>query len=155
MIVELEPIGHVAGSRREIRDDGWDAETATIHLDPDAFTSDALAGLDGFSHVEVLYVFDRVPPEKIERGARHPRGDRDLPLVGIFAQRGKNRPNRLGLTVARVVRVEGLSVEVDGLDAVDGTPVLDLKPYMVEFGPRGAVRQPEWATDLMRHYWSG
>lgn len=153
MTIELEPIGFVVSTRREVRDDGWDAETATIELDADTFSGDALAGLDSFSHVEVLYHFDQVAPEKIERGARHPRGDVDLPLVGIFAQRGKNRPNRLGLTVARVLGVDGLTLRVAGLDAVDGTPVLDLKPYMVEFGPRGPVRQPEWASDLMRRYW--
>jgi tRNA-Thr(GGU) m(6)t(6)A37 methyltransferase TsaA len=153
MTIELEPIGVVVSSRREVRDDDWDVETATIELDAETFTGDALAGLDTFSHVEVLYHFDRVPTEKIERGARHPRGNLDLPLVGIFAQRGKNRPNRLGLTVARVLSVDGLSLRVAGLDAVDGTPVLDLKPYMVEFGPRGPVRQPEWTSDLMRHYW--
>ncbi len=80
--------------------------------------------------------------EKIETGARHPRGNRDWPLVGIFAQRGKNRPNRLGVSRCRVVTVEGLDVHVEGLDAVDGTPVPDLKPYMEEFGPRGEVHQP-------------
>jgi tRNA (Thr-GGU) A37 N-methylase len=74
--------------------------------------------------------------------------------VGIFAQRGKNRPNRLGATIVRVLGVEGLSERVAGLDAIDGTPVLDLKPYMEEFGPRGPVRQPAWASDLMRSYWS-
>ena len=154
MSIELEPIGSVRSSRQEVRDDGWDDETATITLDADVYGGDALAGLDSFSHVEVLYFFDRVQPEKIEVGARHPRGNQDLPLIGIFAQRGKNRPNRLGLTVARVLRVDGLSVHVAGLDAIDGTPVLDLKPFMAEFGPRGAVRQPAWATDLMRHYWT-
>jgi tRNA-Thr(GGU) m(6)t(6)A37 methyltransferase TsaA len=153
MTIELQPIGFVVSTRREVRDDGWDAETATIELDAETFSGDALAGLDTFSHVEVLYHFDRVAPEKIERGARHPRGDVDLPLVGIFAQRGKNRPNRLGLTVARILGVDGLTLRVAGLDAVDGAPVLDLKPYMVEFGPRGPVRQPEWASDLMRRYW--
>ena len=153
MTIDLTPIGFVVSSRHEVRDDDWDAETATIELDEHAFTADALAGLDTFSHVEVLYHFDRVPLEKIETGARHPRGNPDLPLVGIFAQRGKNRPNRLGLTVARVLGVDGFTLRVAGLDAVDGTPVLDLKPYMVEFGPRGPVRQPGWATDLMRDYW--
>jgi tRNA (Thr-GGU) A37 N-methylase len=92
MPIDLEPIGFVVSSRREVRDDDWDAETATIELDADRFSEEALAGLDTFSHVEVLYHFDRVAPEKIE-------------------------------------------------------------PYMVEFGPRGPVRQPEWASNLMRDYW--
>lgn len=98
-------------------------------------------------------VVGRVPVEKIETGARRPRGNPDWPLVGIFAQRGKNRPNRLGVSRCRVVKVDGLDVHVEGLDAVDGTPVLDLKPYMAEFGPRGELGQPEWATALMRDYY--
>ena len=92
--------------------------------------------------------------QKADDGARHPRNRQDWPLVGIFAQRGKNRPNRLGLTTGRIVAVDGLSVEVEGLDAIDGTPVLDIKPVMAEFLPRGAVRQPGWSRELMADYWT-
>ena len=95
-----------------------------------------------------------VAPGDIQYVARHPRGRTDWPKVGIFAQRGKNRPNRIGVTVCRLVSVEGLSIEVEGLDAIDGTPVIDIKPYMREFGPRGDVKQPEWATELMSGYWN-
>lgn len=151
--ITVEAIGHVRSSRTEVRDDDWDRETASIELDATAFGADALLELDRFSHVEVIYVFDQVPESKIERGARRPRGNPDWPMAGIFAQRGKNRPNRLGATIAKVVRVEGTTLHVSGLDAVDGTPVLDLKPYMTEFGPRGRVVQPSWATELMRGYW--
>jgi tRNA (Thr-GGU) A37 N-methylase len=77
----------------------------------------------------------------------------DWPLVGILAQRAKMRPNRLGVTSCRLVGVEGLTVRVAGLDAIDGTPVLDLKPVMNEFLPRGGITQPAWATELMRGYW--
>ena len=73
--------------------------------------------------------------------------------MGIFAQRGKNRPNRIGTTVCRVDRIAGLRIDVTGLDAVDGTPILDVKPWVREFGPRGDVRQPAWMTELMRAYW--
>ena len=73
--------------------------------------------------------------------------------MGIFAQRGKGRPNRLGVTIVEVVRREGRTLTVTGLDAIDGTPVLDLKPVMAEFLPRTAVRQPEWSRELMRNYW--
>ncbi|WP_077147152.1 SAM-dependent methyltransferase [Sphingopyxis sp. KK2] len=151
--ISLTPIGHVRGGRAAAIDDDWGASRASITLDPVAFTPDALAGLADFSHAEVIFLFDRVPPEKIESGARHPRGRQDWPLVGIFAQRGKNRPNRLGLTTCRIVAVEGLSVEVEGLDAIDGTPVLDIKPVMAEFLPRGTVRQPDWSRELMAGYW--
>ncbi|KJC64707.1 SAM-dependent methyltransferase [Agreia bicolorata] len=154
MQITLNPIGHVHSSRAEVRDDLWDAETTSIVVDGDSFTSEALRELDSFSHVEVVYFFDQVAPEKIEHGARHPRGNTEWPLVGIFAQRGKNRPNRLGVTVCRILRVHGLTIEVEGLDAVAGTPVVDIKPYMKEFGPRGDIRQPAWASELMSEYWT-
>jgi len=89
----------------------------------------------------------------VQTAARHPRNNRDWPLVGIFAQRGKNRPNRLGVSRCAIERVEGLDIHVSGLDAIDGTPVLDIKPYMAEFAPAGETRQPEWATELMRNYY--
>ncbi|MBN8845310.1 MAG: SAM-dependent methyltransferase [Sphingomonadales bacterium] len=153
MSVTLTPIGQVRGGRAEAIDDDWGASRARIELDPARFTPDALAGLADFSHAEVIFLFDRVPDDRIETGARHPRGRADWPLVGIFAQRGKNRPNRLGLTTCRIVRLDGLVVEVEGLDAIDGTPVLDIKPVMVEFLPREDVRQPDWSHALMQDYW--
>jgi tRNA-Thr(GGU) m(6)t(6)A37 methyltransferase TsaA len=150
--VTLRPVGVVAGGCTEVRDDGG-AETATIRLDAGRFTPDAVAGLEDFSHLEVVFVFDRVPEATIEYGARRPRNNPDWPLVGVLAQRGKNRPNRLGVSRCRLLGVDGLDVRVAGLDAVDGTPVLDIKPYMNEFGPRGEVRQPAWSSELMAGYW--
>lgn len=147
------PIGRVTGGRDEVFDDAWGEVRAVIRLDGTQFGPDALAGLDAFSHLEVVYHFDRVPAEKIETGARHPRGNTDWPQVGIFAQRGKNRPNRLGVSRCRLLAVDGLDLHVQGLDAVDGTPVLDIKPYMTEFGPQGPTSQPDWATDIMRRYY--
>jgi tRNA (Thr-GGU) A37 N-methylase len=117
-------------------------------------SEESLVGIDDFSHVEVLYFFHRVEDQEIEYASRHPRGNRAWPRVGVFAQRGKGRPNRLGSTIARVSKRSGRSLHVVGLDAVDGTPVLDLKPVMREFLPRETVRQPEWATELMRDYWA-
>jgi tRNA (Thr-GGU) A37 N-methylase len=70
------------------------------------------------------------------------------------AQRAKDRPNRIGVSVCRLLRVDGRDVHVAGLDAVEGTPVLDLKPVMAEFVPRGELRQPAWATELMARYWT-
>lgn len=149
----LRPIGHVRGGRAEVLDDDWGAVEAFIELDAGRFGPEALLGLDSFSHAEVIFLFDRVPDEKIETGARHPRGRSDWPLVGIFAQRGKNRPNRLGLTTCEIVSVEGTRLTVRGLDAVDGTPVLDIKPAMRGFAPRGQVREPGWAGAIMEDYW--
>lgn len=150
--ITLEPVGRVVGGRVPVEDDDWGDVEALIRLDKDRFGPDAVAQLDAFSHLEILFHFDRVPVEKIESGARHPRGNKDWPQVGIFAQRGKNRPNRLGISRCRLIQVDGLDVHVLGLDAVDGTPVLDIKPWMNEFGPRGEVLQPRWATELMRGY---
>jgi len=149
----LTSIGTVRSSRTAAEDDTWDAETSSIELDASRFTPDALAELATFSHLEVIFVFDRVDPSKIETGARHPRENPSWPRVGIFAQRGRSRPNRLGTTICRIDRVEGLTVQVSGLDAIDGTPVLDLKPWVREFGPRGDVHQPGWMTELMGAYW--
>ncbi len=151
--MDVTPIGYVVGGRTEPVDDDWDAETATIRLDDTRFTPHALRGLDAFSHLEVVYRFHLAPEENVHTGARRPRGSPDWPEVGIFAQRGKDRPNRLGVSVCRIEGVEGLEVHVRGLDAVDGTPVLDLKPAMREFLPRGELRQPAWASELMTGYW--
>ncbi len=151
-MIQLEPIGHVSNVRTEVGDDDWGAVVSEITLMP-AFGPSALAGLDEFSHVEVLFHFDRVATEKIETEARHPRNNQSWPKVGIFAQRGKNRPNRLGQTIAEIVALEGRVLRVRGLDAIDGTPVLDLKPVMREFLPRTPIRQPDWVGELMASYW--
>jgi len=152
MRFEVEPIGYVEAAREHVEDDYWGGEESCIVL-ANRFTPEALQGIDDFSHVDVLFLFDRVDPSKVVSGARHPRNNRAWPAVGIFAQRGKNRPNRIGSTICRVVRVEGLRLTVAELDAVAGTPVLDVKPVMSEFLPRGEVRQPAWSRELMLRYW--
>lgn len=150
----VTPIGVVRSSRANAIDDDWNAVRARIELDAARFDAEALAGLSEFSHLEVIFVFDKIAEEDIETGARRPRGRADWPLVGIFAQRGKNRPNRLGLCTCRILAVDGLTIEVEGLDAIDGTPVLDLKPVMAGFLPRGNVREPAWAGEIMARYWA-
>ena len=151
--ITMHPIGRVISSRSDVRDDAWDQETVRIELDPEQFGEDALRGLDAFSHVEVLFFMDRVDPRRIESSARRPRNNPAWPEVGIFAQRGKNRPNRIALTVCRVLEVKGRTLCLAGLDAVDGTPVLDLKPWMNRFAPRGEVHEPDWVEPLMAGYW--
>jgi tRNA-Thr(GGU) m(6)t(6)A37 methyltransferase TsaA len=152
LIVEVQPIGFVSAPRPRAEDDFWGGEEACITL-AEPFTADALQGLADFSHVEVLFLFHEVDPSRIVTGARHPRNNTAWPAVGIFAQRGKNRPNRIGSTICRLVRVLGVKLYVAELDAIDGTPVLDIKPVMAEFLPRQPVRQPAWASELMRQYW--
>ncbi|HRI49133.1 MAG TPA: SAM-dependent methyltransferase [Pseudomonadota bacterium] len=153
MSIVLEPIGVVAGGREVPVDDDWGKSRARLVLDARRFTPDALAGLSDFSHLEVVYYFDRVGEDEIVTGARRPRGRADWPLAGIFAQRGKNRPNRLGVSVCKLIAVAGLAVEVEGLDAIAGTPILDIKPVLAGFLPRGELREPAWATELMKDYW--
>jgi tRNA-Thr(GGU) m(6)t(6)A37 methyltransferase TsaA len=149
----MKPVGWVRAGRDEPIDDNWDSVESRIELDPAQFGADATASLRDFSHIEVIFHFDRVPDDEVQKGARHPRGRKDWPLVGIFAQRGKGRPNRIGVCVCRLLSVDGLKLSVQGLDAIDGTPVLDIKPVMKGFLPRGEVREPAWAAELMKEYW--
>lgn len=149
----MTPIGHVVGGRIEPDDDHWGGVRASIVLDPDVVGRSATAGLEEFSHVEVVYRFHLVDPVRVVTGARRPRGRADWPEVGILAQRAKARPNRLGVTVCELRAADGLRLDVAGLDAVDGTPVLDVKPYLRGFGPRTPTREPAWATELMAGYW--
>ena len=145
-------IGTVGSERSEAIDDDWGDVTATITLLP-PLDERSVAGLDAFSHVEVVFLFDRVDADAVCLHARHPRGNPAWPEVGILAQRAKDRPNRIGLCTCELVAVEGASIVVRGLDAIDGTPVLDVKPYMREFAPRVDVRQPAWSHELMSDYW--
>ncbi len=147
----IEPIGRVRSARSDAADTGWGDVVSTIVLEP-GFDASALRGLEEFSHVEVVFVFHQIPEGRICRGARRPRDDPRWPLVGIFAQRGSVRPNRIGVTRAEIMTVRGTELDVRGLDAIDGTPVLDLKPWLREFGPRGDVRQPEWCGEVMEGY---
>jgi tRNA-Thr(GGU) m(6)t(6)A37 methyltransferase TsaA len=151
--VASTPIARVQGGRTEPIDDQWDSVRAAIVLDAAQFGPDALAGLDAFSHIEVVFHFDRVPDDEIRSGARRPRGREDWPAVGIFAQRGKGRPNRIGVCICHLEKVDGLTLYVRGLDAIDGTPVLDIKPVMKGFLPRGEIREPAWAAEIMKDYW--
>lgn len=147
----VRPIGVVHSSRLRPIDDDWGDVAATITLLP-PFDGRSLVGLEEFSHVEVLYLFHMVDPESVHTGSRRPRGNPDWPDVGIFAQRAKDRPNRIGLCTCELVEVRGDALEVRALDAIEGTPVLDIKPYMAEFAPRGPVRQPAWSHELMAGY---
>lgn len=153
MSIILKPVAIVHNAIKVPADDFWGDIHSKLIFDETLVESTALQGLDQFSHVEILFYMNQVTPEKIVTGARHPRNNTALPKFGIFAQRGKNRPNLLGASYAEVVAVEGLTLTVKGLDAIDGTPVLDVKPCFVEFLPRGSIRQPEWSRELMEAYY--
>lgn len=151
--IQLEPIGQVISEIENEREDRWGGVIAEIRLEATRFEPAAFNGLQEFSHVEVLFQFDQLPEATVETKTRHPRENPNWPKVGIFAQRGRKRPNRIGATICEIVSVNGLSLRVRGLDAFHGSPVLDLKPVMAEFLPeKKNVRQPQWARELMSTY---
>jgi len=152
-MIVMEPIGFVRASRIDPQDDFWGGAESSIVL-TDAVEPDALLGLEGFSHAEIIYSLDQVDPGGVVRGARHPRSNPDWPRVGIFAQRAKNRPNLIGATIVKIVACQGRTLRVLELDAIDHTPVLDIKPVMQEFLPREPVVQHQWSHEMMREYWT-
>ncbi len=154
MKIQLQSIGTVSSSRKELVDDHWGRVVSTICFDKDVLDASATDRLEQYSHALVVFFMNQVQPEKIVRGSRHPRNDTHIPKFGILAQRGKNRPNQIGVSYAKILKVDGLSIQLEGLDAIDGTPILDIKPCMQEFLPEGEILQPEWTHQLMKHYYS-
>ncbi|MFN7249859.1 MAG: SAM-dependent methyltransferase [Anaerobacillus sp.] len=151
-MIILNPIAIAYNERLEIEDDNWGDVISKIILDQ-SLPDEALYGINSFSHLEIVYYFHKVDKEKIVIGARHPRNDQTLPQVGIFSQRGKNRPNQLGLTTVRLVKTAGRELVVQGLDCINETSILDIKPVMKEFLPKGPIKQPDWTSEIMRNYW--
>lgn len=152
--IGVEPIGtvHNAVAGITTTDRAWRDVVSRIELSA-AFDAEAFDGIEKFSHVEVVFLFHKVAPEDIQTGTRHPRGDPKYPKVGVFAQRNKARPNRIGLTICTIEKRDGRVLTVRGLDALDGSPVLDIKPVMEEFLPEGRVRQPGWSHEVLEEYW--
>ncbi|GAA1184652.1 tRNA (Thr-GGU) A37 N-methylase [Kitasatospora gansuensis] len=151
---EVEALGHVVGGRIEPTDDFWGGTQAIIRLDGSLFPTDATKGLEDFSHLEVVFRFHLTDPTDLNLGARRPRDNPDWPEVGIFGHRNMRRLNWLGVSRCRLLKVDGLDLHVEDLDAVDGTPVLDVKPWFGEMGPRGEQHQAEWTTVMLRDYFA-
>lgn len=149
---EVVPIAHVVGGRSEPTDDHWGGTEAIIRIDDDRFTEESVQGLEAFSHLEVVFRFHLTDQTDLHFGARSARDNPDWPKVGIFGHRNMRRVNWLGVSRTRLLRVDGLDLHVAELDAVDGTPVLDIKPWFAEFGPRGDVQQAEWSTEMLKNY---
>lgn len=150
--IKFSPIAHVQNSRSTPEDDNWNTISSVIVL-AENIPTEALDGIEAFSHLEIIYYFHLVKAEKAVARSRHPRNNPDWPKVGTYAQRNKSRPNRLGLTTVQLLKREGRKLTVAQLDAIDGTPILDIKPVMKEFLPKGEVVQPIWSTELMKGYW--
>ena len=141
--ISLTPIGVVRNGEHDPARQDWSRVRSRIELQPDLAT--ALDGLEGFSHVIVVGWLDRIPPELRERRQAHPGGDERLPLLGALALRGGARPNPLAVTVCRLRSVRDATVEVQGLDLIDGTPVLDIKPYIAVYDSEPGATLPDWA----------
>lgn len=141
--IVLRPIGYVRNKVKEPIHQGWEAIESDIELLPEL--AEALDGLEDYSHIIVLFWLHLVPEER--RGyprQLHPRDRQDLPLVGVFATRTQLRPNPIAMTVTRLLRRKKNVLRVRGLDAIDGSPVLDIKPYLPPYDSPEAVRLPEW-----------
>ncbi len=145
----MQPIGYVHNRVEHKKDVSWGQDISVIELNPEYHTG--LSGLGDFSHATVLYYLDKAVYDRARHLQRRPQNRDDMPLVGIFAQRGKDRPNRIGMTSVQIVAADDTSLTVKGLDAVDGTAVLDIKPYYPVYDKKEAT-VPEWVDRLMEHY---
>jgi tRNA-Thr(GGU) m(6)t(6)A37 methyltransferase TsaA len=149
--IALTPIGVVHGGRTEIFEDRWGTVVSRLILDPAVLDPDATVGLGEFSHLEVIFHFHR--EARVQRGSTHPRGNPAWPRVGVLAGHSPVRPNHIGVSRCRLLAVTGLELTVQGLDAVDGSPVLDIKPYATGFQPAEPVQEPGWMRELMADYY--
>lgn len=152
MSITLNPVATVRNNRKDLSDDFWGNIVSEIEL-AENIPVNAFDGIEEFSHLEIIFQFDKADQSEIIYNG-HPRGNKNWPSVGIFAQRKKDRPNGIGLTIVELLKREGSKITVKYLDAIDGTPVLDIKPVLKEFLPVNEIRQPKWSIELMKDYWS-
>jgi tRNA-Thr(GGU) m(6)t(6)A37 methyltransferase TsaA len=151
MEINIKPVAWVKNNRNQPMDDYWGDIISEIILD-ESMPEKVLDHIDSFSHLEIIYYFNQVSENDIVYSGR-PRGNPDYPEMGIFAQRKKDRPNRIGLSTVELLWHRGRSIGVKMLDAIDGTPVIDIKPVLREFSIKTESRQPDWSSDLMKSYW--
>jgi len=141
----IRPIGILRNSFTERIPDGWETSDAQIVLDKR--WSKALEGIEGFSHLIVLFWLHHVSRRGI-RLQSHPQRRDDLPLVGIFATRTPHRPNPIGVQVVELIGHEDNVLTIRGIDALDGSPIIDIKPYLEWGDAVPAARVPDWLQDL-------
>ena len=146
----IKPIGIVNNSVNKPVDTNWGEVESEINIYPEF--RDGLKGLEEFSHIQILFFMHKASFHKEEDLIRHPRGRKDLPLLGIFAQRAKHRPNPIGITIVHLIKVKQDSIFVKGLDAIDKTPVIDIKPYIPIFDQKEKVIVPDWIKEIMSNY---
>ena len=148
--MDMEPIGVVRSPVMDAVDQGWGEVVSEIHLRPEL--APGLTGLNEFSHILVVFLMHRSSWDQKSDLVRRPQGRDDMPLVGIFAQRAKHRPNPVGITAAKILSVKDNVIRVLGLDAIDDTPVIDLKPYFPAFDRVDQAKVPDWVDRLMKDY---
>ena len=145
--ITLVPIGCVVSDERDPARVDWSRVRSEVRLEAGtgASLAEALLGLDGYSHVIVVGWLDRIPAELRARRQAYPSGDPRYPLQGALALRGGARPNPVSVTVCRLLGIEGDTIRLEGLDLVDGTPVLDVKPYIAHYDSEPKASIPSWA----------
>ncbi len=140
----LRPIGVVHSEVKEKQNPGFDWWKIKAEITIDPALAEGLDGIEEFSHVMVICWMDRATdPAKIALKVC-PRGRHDLAPVGIFASRSPYRPNPLGKTTIRLLEHKGNTLKVKGLDAIDGTPVIDIKPYIPDYDSAPDAVAPKW-----------
>ena len=150
MTLNIEPIGTVKSPVKEGVDEDWGGVVSEIHLEERYALG--LVGLNEFSHILVVFYMHKSTFEEGAHLQRRPQGRPDMSLIGIFAQRAKHRPNPIGVSAVELLVVRGNIITVRGLDAIDGTPVLDVKPYFPVYDCRVEARTPGWVDELMKGY---
>jgi len=148
--IKLTPIGFVSSPITKQTDENWGRIISRIVLQPGYIG--ALYGLEEFSHAIIITYLHQAKYEKEKHLQRRPRGLESMPKIGIFSQRAKDRPNPIGITAVKIVNVGDNYLEVQGLDAIDYTPVLDIKPYYPHYDKIDASEVPEWVNRLMENY---
>ena len=141
--ISIVPIGVVRNGEHDRARGDWSRQRSQVQLHEGL--EDRLLGLADYSHVIVIGWLHDIPEELRQRPTAHPGGDDRLPLQGALALRGGARPNPLSFTVCELRDVEGATLTVEGLDLVDGTPVLDVKPYIAFYDARPEATLPRWA----------
>lgn len=148
--IEVRPIGFVSSPVKDRTDTGWGSVVARVTLKREY--AGALKGLESFSHALVLTYLHQARFDPAKHLRRRPQGRDDMPEVGILSQRAKNRPNPIGVTAVEILKVGEDCLEVKGLDAIDGTPVIDIKPYFPQYDRVPSPTVPAWVDELMRDY---
>ncbi|MBB5940430.1 SAM-dependent methyltransferase [Streptomyces zagrosensis] len=148
----LTPVATVVGGHQHPVDDFQGGVESIIRLDA-RYPLESLQGLETFSHLTVIWHFHRASPADVALHARSPRGNPRWPATGTFAHRNHRRPNQLATSYPRLLRTDGRDLHVTELDAIEGTPVIDIAPYFPQMGPRGVVTVPSWVTEMLPNYW--